>query len=512
MSQYESPLLQRLPKDQLSRGQKTLLPKKSATIPVYMLLREPTALDEHNWNQKSAIWRENGTMFVWNCDEDENDETYRGRNLNFSLKGFAEVDCAIYGKNDAAIAETFTYFGSLPHSADKAVLQCYCDVNSHFEFIALQPEQLTRILDSNPTRRIEVSAAISAEQAQIMATRPYPLDLMLVGHDFAFLDQGTAFVEGLENRESSFGSLFIYCGEMEESISSSNLERLLKLENVLKELHISSPNEECVLLPFFAKVDILDYRLYANYMEPEDFDLLQIVAKDLTLKFIIDIHDEWCALSVSFLIRVAKLGHFEKLSFAIFCQTDISFTEHTSARDFIPVVGALIGAINANPKLSCLDLSDNESYVHWEEFFFFVFDKVKDHPSLRTIIVRAFDHDSDEDETGDEDEEFLHRYYFHPTFLERLLSHNRNIVVLDDSGNKCTNGSTIDKAYALNDFYNRSLRLVNESCLVLRPLLVATALTESASTNVLYTALLLSRHVDTLCEFIHGADLEDAAF
>ncbi|GAX16394.1 hypothetical protein FisN_10Hh375 [Fistulifera solaris] len=502
-------LLQHIPKDQLSSQLKAVLPEN---VPFYMLLREPASLTEFHCNQPLAIWRENGTLLVWNCDE-KNDECFRGRHLHFRLKGFAEIDCAIYGEHDTAIAETFTYFTSLPHPADttkKAVLQCYCDVNSRFDFVALQPEQLTRILDSNPTRRIELTAAISAEQAHVLATRPYPLDLMLVGYDFAFLDRGTAFVEALEHRESSFGSLFTYCGEMEESISSSNLKRLLELENIFQELQISSPNEECVLLPFLAKVDVLDYRLYARYMEPDDFFLLNIVAKDLTLKFIMDGDDEWSAISISFLIRVAELGHFVRFSFAYLCLSEIPFDPHTYAREVAMVVGALIVAVNANPKLLYLDLSDDASHVNWGPFFKYVFDEVKDHPSLCTIVVRTFNHDSEE--TGDEDEKFERRYCFHPAWLKQLLAHNRNIVVLDESGNKCTNGSTIDEAYALNVFYNQSLRLVNESCSVLRPLLVESALTERASANVQYTALLLWRHVDTLCEFIHGVDFEDAAF
>jgi hypothetical protein len=446
--------------------------------------------------------------FIVEFCEDEN--VIPERHLHFTLQGFAEVDCALYGENDAAIAETFMYFTSLPHPAGSktAVLQCYCDEDSQFDFGCLQPEQLARVLDSNPTRRVELSATISAEQARVLATRSYSLDLLFVGHDFAFLDGGTAFVEALEHRESTFGSLFIYCGEMEDSISSNNLERLLNLENMFEELQISSPNEECVLLPFLAKVDVLEYRLYARYMEPEEFLPLEIVARDLTLKFIIDGDDEWSMLSVLFWHRVAELGHFERLSFANLCRSEIDFDPHTYARQVAPVVAALIGAVNANPKLSCLDLSDDESHLHWGPFFQWVFEEVKDHPSLRTVLVRTYNHNSDEDDTGDEDEYFERRYCFHPSWLEKLLSNNRNIVVVDSSGNICTNGSTIDKAYALNDFYNSSLGLVNESCSVLRPLLVTSALTESrASTNVQYTGLLLSRHVDTLCEFIHGADL-----
>jgi hypothetical protein len=50
--------------------------------------------------------------------------------------------------------------------------------------------------------------------------------------------------------------------------------------------------------------------------------------------------------------------------------------------------------------------------------------------------------------------------------------------------------------------------LVKEST-SLRPLLVATALIESASETFQKSALLLSNHADILCELLHDANLED---
>lgn len=85
--------------------------------------------------------------------------------------------------------------------------------------------------------------------------------------------------------------------------------------------------------------------------------------------------------------------------------------------------------------------------------------------------------------------------------LDRLLSRNRNITVFDIFGKKFTNGSSIDKLYALNRFFDDSAELVLEDT-SLRPLLVATALSESASANYQYTSVLLSNHADTLCELI----------
>ncbi|GAX17680.1 hypothetical protein FisN_10Lu402 [Fistulifera solaris] len=514
----ESPLLQIIPKEQLSQRQKALLPKKAFSL-LYKLLREPDSLDDFDSNQKVAIWRENKTIFVWNWGN-EISESYRGRHFCFTLKGFAEVDCAIYGEKDSAIAETFTYFGSLQHAPrTKTPLLRFCSDNErNFRFGALQAEQLAHILDSNPTRRIEISAPIDAEQARVLATRPYPLNLHFFGYGFAFRDRGTAFVEALEDRESAFGSLSIFCGREDDSMSNINLTRLLKLENVFEKLGICAPSEECVLHPFCAKVEVLDYRFYAWYMYPEFFNSLNIVAKDLTLKVLVRGYDvEWDDLLVSFLNRVAVLGHLERLSISLpFLSEENDLTEFMEFFDYsdmFPVVEALIRAIHGNPKLSSLDLADGDSYLQWGPHMKSIFKAVEKHPSLRTLAVQSYGNgdNAESDALIGVNDDFVKKHCFYPSWLERLLSRNRNIVVVDESGNKCTNGSTIDEAYALNGCYNGSVRLVNEST-ALRPLLVTSALTRSASTNYQHTALLLSHNVDTLCEILHAVDFEDALF
>ncbi len=167
---------------------------------------------------------------------------------------------------------------------------------------------------------------------------------------------------------------------------------------------------------------------------------------------------------------------------------------------------ALIRVIHAHPELSCLDLSGTPVYLEWGPLLQSIFEALEKHPSLRTQVAQDYELDDEEDEGN----AFVCRYNFYPSWLKQWLSRNRNIAVLDNSGNKCTDGSTIDKAYALNEFYNGSLALVNESA-SLRTLLVATALTRSASINFQFTALLLSQYADTLCEFVHGLDFEDAA-
>ncbi|GAX17691.1 hypothetical protein FisN_10Lu411 [Fistulifera solaris] len=142
---------------------------------------------------------------------------YQERKLFFALydvgKHKKKWQFAIYGTSDAAIAETATWFWSLPHfkGRKKAGLEigyCRFDGVPSFDFAALQPEQLARILDANPQRMITIDEGTwTVQQAVVLATRSYPLRLTFgrkIG-DFNFVDNGTAFVEALAKRKSLFG-------------------------------------------------------------------------------------------------------------------------------------------------------------------------------------------------------------------------------------------------------------------------------------------------------------------
>ena len=96
------------------------------------------------------------------------------------------------------------------------------------------------------------------------------------------------------------------------------------------------------------------------------------------------------------------------------------------------------------------------------------------------------------------------------SWLEHLLSSNRNITVVDGSGERFSNGPYIDSLYALNRFCQGSTSLVTESA-SLRPLLVATALVESVSEAFQRRALLLAQHTGIVCELIADMDLDDIA-
>ena len=245
-------LLKLIPEERLSPAQRSFERSPFQDVfPMYSLLREPTNLDEFDWKKKQngiEIWRENsetilsiGLVSV---------AQYEERHLNFALQnvsGGVELNCVIYGKTDAAIAETFAFFCSLQHedAGPKPARLVIWD-SAQFDWSALLPEQLAQILDADPARHFHIHTGTwTAEQSVILASRPYPLSVRLISGQgeryggFAFQDHGTAFVTSLEQRSSSFGSLCIVGVEHDSPLSCHNLERLLELEGIFESLSLN---------------------------------------------------------------------------------------------------------------------------------------------------------------------------------------------------------------------------------------------------------------------------------
>lgn len=509
-------LLQLIPNERLSSKQKAFRPatvrpeRYEKGLPMYKLLGELQHLDDVDWTKyrNIALWRENETII--SVCEFQFEHYTKERTVCFTLDfGDYKLECAIYGKSDAAIAKTLTFFLSLSRSGESKGRTKVCISShrgeNHFDFAALEVKQLVQILDMNPTRQYNFETGTwNAQQCVILATRPYPLHLTFSGRydggaKFTFKDGGAAFVNALAKRQSSFGSFSINFNMGEVPFSDANLARLLQLE-VFEELFSYCLDGECFFLPFFTKVKTLQYRIEAAYLRSNNFDWLDIATKDLCLAIYLDGVDEPEQLLTSFLSRVAEIGHFEKLSFA----ADIVYDGYREFDNLALVVEALIDVINRNPNLTFLDLSYTHWCLDWALHFPSIFKAMENHPGLRTFKVKKFAPNYD---LADDDSEVSAVNEPEPDYscLELLLSRNRNITVLDDSDKRITNGSTIDKLYSLNRLYHGSMDMVKDAT-SLRPLLVATALVESASENFPSTALLLADHMGTLCEFMHGAN------
>ena len=453
---------------------------------LHKLTRDPAHLDEFDWQQMRgylAMWRKNGTIL---CVSQFMVRRGPDKHVHFTLDcGGITYLFEIYGQSNAAIAETATFFWSLQPSGNvsdppDAGTLAITSV-SGLDVSALSAKQLARILDSNPIRSISfLTGTWNAAQSVVLATRPYPFKITVASTPrgtFAFTDGGKAFVDALQTRKSSFGSLRMDFPDR-MPLSHANLQRLFELEDTFDELDVWRLNRESMLLPFSAKVKVLIYEIHSTMMQPNDFDSIDIAAKDLHLKMYLNDADGWERLPISLLDRVSALGNFEKLCLWIDTSRRASLDETELLAE------ALIRAIKGNPRLAYLNLSDNIGLFDWTPYLQNVFEAMEDHTGLIKLVV-------DDIELEDDD---------HASWLKKLLSRNRNIVVLDGSGSTYSDKS-IAELYSLNRFCCGSAKLVRASA-SLRSQLVTAALTENASNNFQCTALLLAQHTDMLCEFV----------
>jgi hypothetical protein len=351
---------------------------------------------------------------------------YPQRNISFFLHhaGRYVLRCAIYGRTDEAVIETATFLWSLPYTGDghNCLEIRHAGLFDLNRFAAFRPEQLTRILDANTKRIYEIQAGCwTPEQSLVFATRPYPLYLKIhyspnKRGNFFFQDDGTAFVEALEQRESSFGTLALVFSKKEEvPFSNENLKRLLTLENIIDTIFVCTVNDECALLPFSAKVKDLEYAFEANSMQLSDFESLQIVATTFTCTMFVDGVDLWERYLLALLERVADLGHFESLYLSI-DYSDQSEMAQLKEYDVPAIAEVLIRIIRSNPKLTTFNMSEIQWRLDWATHLPHIFKAMEDHKGLRTVILKSYPR---------EDPSF--------SWLKQLLFRNNNITVLDGS-------------------------------------------------------------------------------
>ncbi|GAX17697.1 hypothetical protein FisN_10Lu415 [Fistulifera solaris] len=425
-----SPLLQLIPRNRMSSRQKALLLAENdgdSSPPLYGFLGEPTDLQQMQCKNflGSCIWRENGSIIYFN---NHHCEPFLERYLLLLLSNHDQKDhlyCAVYGETDAAIAETATFFLSLP-DAWHTYFTIYSLDNS-FDFGALQLPQLIRILKSNPQRRIRLfGGTFSEDQAVILASRPHCLHLEL-GREFSFHDGGMAFVSALGNRTTSFGTLVLMYERHGYPFNNFPLNRFFELQNAFDKLEICGISPGCAMLPLVTHVNTLVYRVHAQLLPPDDFEDLEIDPKDITLQLFLDDGDDWHEIVIAFLKQVAAAGHVERLCLSLSGDRSLQLDHDEAA----PVAKALILCIKRNPKLRCLDLSETAQLIDWRPHLQGIFEVLETHTSLRKFVVK--------DRTWKQ---------LHYTWLAQLLTRNCNITVLNDKGRMCSNGSTIDKIYA----------------------------------------------------------------
>lgn len=175
-------------------------------MPPYKLLRKPVTLDELHWylcNDRMAIWRDKGTLtYVKSSDSPES------REMGLSLRFYgAELFLSIVGKTDPAVAETATSFLSLKTTiTESSSLTVVALGRNIFDFRDTGSQCLAHTFDEPPHREVTLeSLTLSAKQSKTLATRSHPVHLSFSG--CVFEDDRSAFVDAIERRQSSFGSL-----------------------------------------------------------------------------------------------------------------------------------------------------------------------------------------------------------------------------------------------------------------------------------------------------------------
>ncbi|GAX17954.1 hypothetical protein FisN_18Hu165 [Fistulifera solaris] len=490
-------ILDLIPNIQLSAGQRSLQQAmvsfcdEDAYVYMYRLRREPSYLEDIKWKSFRdgvAILRDNDTVIAPRVAYQLDNERFVSFGMNI---GEGSSSFTIFGKTDRAVAETATFFWSLKNADSSVGWLCVEAQNDDFDFAALQAGQLARILDANPERTFDIQTGNwTTEQSEVLASRSFPLKVKISG-TFAFQDEGTAFVDELQRRQTPFGRLDIECDDETKPFSFANWERFLKLDVTFEELRIGYLEEGLTYLPFYMKTESLEYAIKDDHLELEKIASLDIVTRDLALKMKLDdTEEDWTQLPISFLNRVAELGHFEKFQFSVVLDYEVETDEIESIAD------AFMNAVNRNRNLATLTLGDAEddSFWDWGHNLQRIFKEIEKHPSLRTFRVKCIDWD---------DSTFQR--------LKDLLSQNRQITVTDIFDDKIISGDiAIDKLYALNRFFNGSKQLFKEKPIE-QSLLVTAALTQSALTDFQYISLLMSDHTDVLSDFIIGVCQDEAA-
>jgi hypothetical protein len=138
-------------------------------------------------------------------------------------------------------------------------------------------------------------------------------------------------------------------------------------------------------------VSKLEYDIGGRNNQPENYDSLDILAKDLNLTWYLDETRDYNKLLIPFLNRVAQLGHLERLSLSTLCNQWIIDNEFLDFIELPALTKALVGAITSNKSMAPLDFS---SYFLWtfspQLDFKEIFQSIQKHEGLRTLLTDRY--------------------------------------------------------------------------------------------------------------------------
>jgi hypothetical protein len=450
----------------------------------YQLLQKPANLQElTKYGLPLAIWRDNNTI-VYIYPDSSKDHNLCNDRVFLKLTDYGDnPHLDIFGETNTAITETGAFILGFMDQKHKHSLHIGC-CNRLFDFRATGHDCLKRLVETDAPRNIVFhNLTLSAEQSVVLSTQPHPTKLSFWACKFE--DGGTAFVNGLRNRKTSFGSLHFL---EPTALDDNNLKRLFQVP-WLERLEIPRLDDKIALLPFSAQADHLEYDISSASLLKANLSSLGIVPPKLSLSIHFANEKFPTNFAHAFWRHLAALGHFVELKLSL---NGIVGSDLPSF-----VVAEIVRAVMANSRLEVLDLSKHHNDCVWNQHVEKFFEGIKAHKALRTLRIAV--------NYGDDDEAFG------PTssYLRQLLSCNRNLTVTDGNEHVYTDGDFIDELYSLNRFYRGAADLVAYSQSD-RILLVTIALLVHSSNNVQRSALLLSNHIDVLSELVLFAQLDEA--
>ncbi len=471
-------LLGLIPTDELMPHQ---IAKFSArdTWPTYMLLRKPKDVNElKKYKPGVAIWRDNGTLAYVSSNGRGPALDQTKKNLRLGL-GF-QVVCTIVGETDEAIAETAELFWNFGYLGDKRRKVSIESSNSQFNFNLFPLERFAGLLGIESKSRMHLNGwTLSATQSVALATRPYPVELVLL-ESMSFEDGGIAFVDALQSRQSSFGTLHLNGSgddrEHQVSLDDTVLQRLFQT-NTIEKLEVKGYMNNN-LIPFLFSASISNVRWYKCKLRPYKQDI-KMESGTLTLNF-----QYFLDFPVATIFD--SLFHFDHLDI-----TSLSLSINKTLSPVPDLVFQnLFRFIAANQNLRVLEWTIGLKSVGHINSLFSV---VEQHQTLRTFMLGRYNPKLDVDYS----------------MLIRMLSRNRRIEL---QVAQCrwvhrfmrSTGSEIVFLF----FYRGSESLGQESQSI-RPSLLGSSLMQSASNNFQRSALLLAGHTDALCQFLQSDEVHD---
>ena len=450
-------------------------------LPTFRFLREPSTIDEL-WHDKRVVSMENGTLVLINFNSLPRMEyPYFSRRVEYSKyflllfdfddKLDPELDYEIFGESEDKILETALFFMNLKGSTKRKMTYIAIINSRELSFNAGHSQQLALLLDVTATKNIGFyDSELNAVLSVALATRPYPINLKV----FRSSIDMDVFIEHLKGRSATFGSLAF----MDFTTPVEDIRRIFVFASIFEHLGFDRSSKDLVLQLLAAPVKSVCFGVCREAGGMDAFlGEADIVPTDIEIS-------HWCSAIFmhSFLCRIAQLGHVESLKLAPW--------SHCGARGPAPdVVKALIDVIHANKKLKHFDIECLEGAG--ENRLADLFGALEEHEELRTLKIHYYPTELDPQ----------------LAWLKHLLQRNRQIEITGFREYGWQMDLEMKEICALNRFLRRSPRITRESSSV-RLLLMGAALTNSAISDVQRIGILLTDHVDLLCDVLHWRECD----